>query len=140
MRHDPRGSPRDARGSGRDLAGRDGLQPAGRTAEGGRFFADDDSHEAFLVALAAGNRRRVLALVAAIGASGLMLLAYDGDHLVIDGIKAVLLMVAGVVFLFVSYRHWPTRLFALPSERPAFRRQRCANCPLVDAGAIRLRD
>jgi hypothetical protein len=30
-------------------------------------------------------------------------------------------LVAAVIFVNVSWRHWPARVFALPKERPAFR-------------------
>ena len=90
-----------------------------------RFFAsDDEAEEAFLATLAAGNRWPVLGTVAGIAASGVALLALPGGEAVaVHAIKGVLLLAALAVFVHVSWRHWPRRVFALPEERPALHRQ-----------------
>jgi len=88
----------------------------------GYFGSDDDAHEAFVVALAHGNRWRVVSLVAALALSGVgLLLIDDGVDLAIHLVKGGLLAAAAALFWYVSWRHWPRRVFALPAERPALR-------------------
>jgi hypothetical protein len=80
--------------------------------------------------LAAGNRWRVIALIAVLAASGVgLVLVHDGHSYgwwITIGLKALLLAVASVLFWWVSWRGWPRRIFALPSEllaeRARFRR------------------
>jgi Flp pilus assembly protein TadB len=102
-----------------------------------RFFAgDDDAYEQWVVTLAAGNRWRVVALIAAIGVSGTALaIGYAGWSAVVLA-KAVLLAIAAGVFWYVSWRHWPRRIFATEAERPALRRtlRRCAYTLVACAG------
>ena len=89
-----------------------------------RFFAnDDESREALTVTLAVGNRWKVLGLIAVIGASGIVLWLLTSTPLWIVLAKTVLLLVATGVFWYVSWRHWPRRVFATPSERPGFQRR-----------------
>lgn len=89
-----------------------------------RFFREDEQREEFLVVLASGNRWPVVALVV-----GLLL---SGGGVAIAGSGAVsagftlavgLDLVAAGIFVDVSWRHWPARIFALPEEIPAFRRR-----------------
>ncbi|SDJ03685.1 hypothetical protein SAMN04488074_101338 [Lentzea albidocapillata subsp. violacea] len=89
-----------------------------------RFFRDDEQREEFLVVLANGNRWPVVALVV-----GLLL---SGGGVAIAGSGAVsvgftlavgLDLVAAGIFVDVSWRHWPARIFALPEEIPGFRRR-----------------
>jgi len=89
-----------------------------------RFFRDDEQREEFLVVLANGNRWPVVALVV-----GLLL---SGGGVAISGSGAVsvgftlavgLDVVAAGIFVDVSWRHWPARIFALPEEIPGFRRR-----------------
>lgn len=89
-----------------------------------RFFRDDEQREEFLVVLANGNRWPVVALVV-----GLLL---SGGGVAITGSGAVsvgftlavgLDLVAAGIFVDVSWRHWPARIFALPEEIPGFRRR-----------------
>ncbi|AYY14697.1 hypothetical protein EF847_20385 [Actinobacteria bacterium YIM 96077] len=91
-----------------------------------RFLAaDDDGLEAFLTTLGAGNRRPVLAIVAVLGISGL-LLAVAGklatSSIMLFALEGLALLAALAVFVRVSWRLWPRRVFALPEERPAHRR------------------
>lgn len=95
------------------------VQPAVR-----EHFADDDERELFLLRLASGNRWRVVGLVAAIALTGLGWWWVGGrDDTVLQCVRAVLLTVATTLFWYVSWRHWPRRVLALPAERPALRRQ-----------------
>jgi hypothetical protein len=89
-----------------------------------RFFRDDEQREEFLVVLANGNRWPVVGLVV-----GLLL---SGGGVAIAGSGAVsvgftlavgLDLVAAGIFVDVSWRHWPARIFALPEEIPGFRRR-----------------
>jgi uncharacterized membrane protein len=87
-----------------------------------RFFGpDEDSREALTAVIASGNRWKVLALVAVIAATGLALLWLVDTHWWIHAIKATLLLIA--TGRFVSWRHWPRRIFATAAERPALQRQ-----------------
>lgn len=88
-----------------------------------RFFADDQRREEFLVTLAHGNRWRVVALIAVllVTAAGVVATAPRATAI---GYAAVLALYLGAALIFVdvSWRHWPARVFALPAELPAFRR------------------
>jgi uncharacterized membrane protein len=90
-----------------------------------RFFGnDDDRHEEFVALIAQGNRWKVVALILALGGTGIALWAMDEyDNAPAQLTKASLLVAATVIFWYVSWRHWPRRVFALPAERPALRRQ-----------------
>ncbi|WP_223166763.1 hypothetical protein [Nonomuraea sp. SYSU D8015] len=79
-----------------------------------RFFPTPRAREDFLLLLAQGNRWKVAPLIGFLALSGLALgLA----------VPAVLYLAAGVVFVNVSWRHWPSRLFALPEELPGYQRR-----------------
>ncbi len=98
-----------------------------------RFFRDDDQLEEFLTVLAHGNRWRVLAMAGVLIASATAIIVacpWAGAR-VVYGIALALDVAATAVFLHVSWRHWPARVFALPEERPDFRRRL-----LVSARAI----
>jgi len=89
-----------------------------------RFFGvDEDSREALTAVIASGNRWKVIGLVAVIALSGLILLLLDNHHWWIHAVKAVLLLSATAIFWYVSWRHWPRRVFATSAERPALQRQ-----------------
>jgi uncharacterized membrane protein len=98
------------------------VQPRAR-----RFLGSADRYEGFAVALAAGARRGVLALIGLLAASGAGLVAVEiagADDpgalwAVLVALKAVLLVAATAVFAHVSWRLWPARLFALPAELEA---------------------
>ncbi len=95
------------------------VQP--RTA---RFFRDDERREEFLLALADGNRWPVVALVTGLVLSGAVVaLAGSGVVSVGYAVAVALDLVAAGIFVDVSWRHWPARVFAVPEELPAFRRQ-----------------
>jgi hypothetical protein len=104
-----------------------------------RFFAgDDDAYERWVVTLATGNRWRVLTLVAGIALSGVGLVLLGGGGAGAAGntaawyaamlAKTMLLAAAVGVFSYVSWWHWPRRVFATKAELPALRRvlRRCA--------------
>ncbi|WP_145805549.1 hypothetical protein [Kribbella amoyensis] len=85
-----------------------------------KFFGpDEDSREMLTATIASGNRWRVVGLIAVIAVSGLLLLLLDSQDWWIHAVKAVLLLAATGIFWYVSWRHWPRRVFALPEERPA---------------------
>lgn len=90
-----------------------------------RFFTDDDHLEEFLTVLASRNRWPVVAMATTLIVSATALLVvcpWHGARLVY-GIALALDLVATAVFANVSWRHWPARVFALPEERPDFRRR-----------------
>ena len=103
-----------------------------------RFFgADEESHEALTAVIASGNRWKVVGLVAAIAATGVVLLAVVDRSLWLHVLKGILLLVATGIFWYVSRRHWPRRVFATAAELPALQRQLrvLAGAMLVLAGA-----
>lgn len=105
------------------------------------FFADEQRREEFLVALAHGNRRRVVALVAALLLTGLGVLAGSSGWAAAGiAVSLGLYAVAAGVFANVSWRHWPARVFALPEELPGFQRrlrlQAASMTVLVGAGFL----
>jgi uncharacterized membrane protein len=117
------------------------VQP--RTA---RFLADERHSEQLAAVLAAGARRIVLALIAALAASGVALTrvapAVDrsGGWWALIAAKAGVLALALGVFAQVSWRLWPARLFAtgdeLPAVRRRFRRAAIVLIVLVAAGTV----
>lgn len=89
-----------------------------------KFFGpDEESREALTAVIASGNRWKVLGLITAIAATGLILLLLDHRHWWIHAVKGLLLLAATAIFWFVSWRHWPRRVFATAAERPALQRQ-----------------
>lgn len=89
------------------------------------FAADDDAREGFLTLLAGGNRWPVFGIIAALATTGLALLALDPPSdagFALQMVKGIALIAATIVFVYVSWRMWPRRVFALPAERPAHRR------------------
>ncbi|NHC44455.1 hypothetical protein [Motilibacter aurantiacus] len=76
--------------------------------------------------VAAGARWKVVSLLVALGTTGagLVLLERDGRSgawWALVAVKATLLLVAAGVFVRVSWRMWPRRLFATPDEVPRHR-------------------
>ncbi|MGH3716935.1 MAG: hypothetical protein ACRDT4_26265 [Micromonosporaceae bacterium] len=77
--------------------------------------------------LAAGNRWRVVGLLAVLGGSGVALVAAAGPRplgwWLLIALKTVLYAVAAGLFWWVSWRGWPQRVFALPDELPPLQRR-----------------
>ncbi|MEU4193006.1 hypothetical protein AB0E69_13995 [Kribbella sp. NPDC026611] len=89
-----------------------------------RYFGEDrDGREALTAVIASGNRWKVVGLIAAIAVSGGGLLAIRDDHWWIHAIKGILLLTATGIFWYVSWRHWPQRVFATAAELPALQRR-----------------
>ena len=89
-----------------------------------RYFGPDhEGRETLTAVIASGNRWRVVALIAAIAVTGGVLLLLEHDHWWIHAIKAVLLIGASGIFWYVSWRHWPQRVFATSAELPALQRR-----------------
>ncbi len=90
-----------------------------------RFFTDELRREDFLVTLAQGNRWRVVGLIAVLVLTGAAVTLITGSGAVRlgYGVATVLYLGAAGVFWYVSWRHWPARIFAVPEEVPAFRRR-----------------
>ncbi|GAA0934854.1 hypothetical protein GCM10009554_21250 [Kribbella koreensis] len=87
------------------------------------FGPREDDREHLTAVIASGNRYKVLALIAVIALTGVALLLLDHHHWWIHALKAVLLLVATGIFYYVSWHHWPRRIFATTTERPALQRQ-----------------
>jgi hypothetical protein len=87
------------------------------------FFTDDEEREVFLAALADGNRWKVVAMAGALTVFGALVVAGTASTPVRVGYGAalVLYLAAVAVFVEVSWRHWPARVFALAHERAGFR-------------------
>jgi uncharacterized membrane protein len=116
-----------------------------------RFFSDHREREDFAVLLATGARWPVLALVGALGASGagLVVLELKGNEeptaawLGLVTAKGILLVAALALFVEVSWRLWPARLFAhvsgsdeLARLQRRFRRVSLALTVTIAAGLV----
>jgi Flp pilus assembly protein TadB len=89
-----------------------------------KFFGPDrDGREALTTVIASGNRWKVIGLIAAIAVTGLVLLLVEREHWWIHAVKALLLVCATAIFWYVSWRHWPGRVFATSAELPALQRR-----------------
>ena len=77
--------------------------------------------------LAAGNRWRVVGLIATLAVSGVALAFLHSGWSTVwwtaVGLKVAMLLAASVLFWWVSWRGWPARVFALPAELPALQRR-----------------
>jgi hypothetical protein len=104
-----------------------------------RVLPDPVRAEELYRELAAGNRWRVIGLIAALAASGIALVfVHDGHSYgwwLTIWLKVLLLVASSALFWWVSWRGWPRRVFALPAELPAeqvrFRRVAVAMATLV---------
>jgi hypothetical protein len=85
-----------------------------------RFFPNRVRREEFLLALAHGNRRPVVALIGALLLTDLAVLVGRPEVRLGYGVALVPYLLAGGLFVHVSWRHWPARVFALPEELPGF--------------------
>jgi uncharacterized membrane protein len=90
------------------------------------FFRHRDDLEDFTTVLAAGARPKVLVLVAALAGSGAGLTVVEttkhdsvsGVWLALVVLKAAALVVAFILFVYVSWRLWPARALAQALESP----------------------
>jgi Flp pilus assembly protein TadB len=87
------------------------------------FGTDDEGREALTTVIASGNRWKVVGLIAAIALTGVVLLVLEPEHWGIHVVKGVLLLVASGIFWYVSWRHWPRRVFSTEAEQFVLRRQ-----------------
>ncbi|GLY77148.1 hypothetical protein [Actinoallomurus iriomotensis] len=88
-----------------------------------RFFTDESRREEFLLVLAHGNRRGVVAVVTGLSLSAVAVMATWPAVATAYAVALVPYAAATGVFVNVSWRHWPARVFALPEELPRFRRR-----------------
>lgn len=89
-----------------------------------RYFGTDrDGREALTTVIASGNRWKVVGLIGAIAVTGVLMLLIDGRHWWIHAVKGLLLLAATGIFWYVSWRHWPRRVFATSAELPALQRR-----------------
>lgn len=87
------------------------------------FGADEEGREGLTTVIASGNRWKVVGLIAAIALTGVVLLVLAPEHWWIHAVKGVLLLGASGIFWYVSWRHWPRRVFATAAEQSVLRRQ-----------------
>lgn len=89
-----------------------------------RYFATDpDGREALTTVIASGNRWKVIGLIGVIALTGVILLLLNHDHWQLHAVKALLLLIATGIFWYVSWRHWPQRVFATAAELPVLQRR-----------------
>ncbi len=92
-----------------------------------RFFGSYDGYESFSLALADRMRVVVMASLFTSGLTGFLLLGLrwnpSAGWQTLMLVKAVAWAVAFPVFAYISWVFWPRRLFAIPSEYRAVRRQ-----------------
>jgi len=89
-----------------------------------KYFGENrEGREELTAVIASGNRWKVLGLIAAIALTGVILLVIEREHRWIHAVKAILLLAASGIFWYVSWRHWPRRVFATGEELPALQRQ-----------------
>jgi hypothetical protein len=87
------------------------------------FFTDSARREEFLTVLAQGNRWRVVAMIAVLLLTGLgTALTAPTQAAFGFGVAVGLDAVAALIFVDVSWRHWPSRVFASAEELPAYQR------------------
>ncbi len=88
------------------------------------FFPDAEAREPFLLLLAHGNRWKVIGLVAVLVVTGLAVAVFSGGLVAIGYAVALLLYaMATGIFWYVSWRHWPARVFAVSEELPGYQRR-----------------
>lgn len=87
------------------------------------FATDPDSREALTTVIASGNRWKVVGLIAVIALTGVILLLLNHDHWQLHAVKGLLLLIATGIFWYVSWRHWPQRVFATAAELPVLQRR-----------------
>lgn len=89
-----------------------------------RYFGkDQDGREQLTAVIASGNRWKVIGLIAAIAVTGLLMLLIDHNRWWLHAVKGVLLLIASGIFWYVSWRHWPQRVFSSAAELPALQRR-----------------
>ena len=93
-----------------------------------RFFDRAEQFESFMTAVSHGARRKVLAAFVLMAASGFGLaLLRPGPPSVVwlflIALQVLLLLLALAVFVHVSWRLWPARVLAVPSEIPELQRR-----------------
>lgn len=106
-----------------------------------RVLPDPARAEEIYRELGAGNRWPVVAMISGLAVSGAgLIIVHDGRSpgwWLAVGAKVLLLAAASALFWWVSWRGWPRRVFALPTELPGeqarFRRVALAMVVLVGA-------
>ncbi|MEV0408994.1 hypothetical protein [Actinoallomurus sp. NPDC050550] len=88
-----------------------------------RFFPDVEQREGFLVALAHGNRWRVVGLICALLVTDALVMVAQPAARAWYGLALGPYLIASAIFSYVSWRHWPARIFALPQELPGYQRR-----------------
>lgn len=87
------------------------------------FATDQDNREALTTVIASGNRWKVLGLIVVIALTGVILVLLNHDHWQLHAVKGLLLLIATGIFWYVSWRHWPQRVFATAAELPVLQRR-----------------
>jgi len=99
------------------------VQPKLSRMLGGDVERIEDAHRE----LAHGNRWPVIGVISLLWVSGVLLVfrgsSAGGWWWLAVSVKVLLLLGASGLFWWVSWRAWPRRVFALPSELPALQRR-----------------
>ena len=92
-----------------------------------RFLGDPARYESFALYLADGMRYVVMLSLATVGISGFALTGLlwktDPDWQALMAIKCGLWLIACGVFAYISWVHWPKRVFAVADEYRHLHRQ-----------------
>jgi hypothetical protein len=88
-----------------------------------RFFDDIQRREEFITTLAQGNRWRVVGLIVALIATAAATIVTTSRAAIGYAVVIGLYAVASAIFVYISWRHWPARVFARPEDLPWLHRQ-----------------
>jgi hypothetical protein len=88
-----------------------------------RFLTDERGREALLLELARGNRWRVATLIGLAMLTAVVAMLAAPRLRVGYAVALTFYLLASGIFVNVSWRHWPARVFALPSELAGFQRR-----------------
>jgi uncharacterized membrane protein len=92
-----------------------------------RFFQKPEDFEEFITFISNGARWKVLGGYAVIAITGFALIPFHHSPMsrtwmILITTKIILLAAAVIFFSYVSWRLWPSRVFATPEEIPKYQR------------------
>jgi uncharacterized membrane protein len=107
-----------------------------------KYFQKPEEFETFIATVSQGARWKVLGALGVIGISGIALIFFrrpeplTATWLALIGAKVILFLAALGLFVHISWRLWPARIFATTEEIPHHQKvfTRAAACMLLLAG------